>query len=427
MKPENKASLIKHLNEDYTEPVRDPIWKHIYLSKPLLKITELPVFQKLNDIKQLGPTFLIYPGATHTRFNHSLGVFYIAKKIITQFILKSNDINFAIEDIKAFLCSALLHDIGHYPYAHSLKELNVADHEELTAEIIINSEELNRIIEKELKISPNYTAAIIDINLEYKNSENLNLFRRILSGVLDPDKLDYLNRDAYFCGVPYGIQDIDFILNEIYPNKKTGISITNKGLVSVENILFSKYLMYRNVYWHKKVRIITAMIKKAIFMGLRENIIIPEDLYDLDDHEFLSKMKSLSYKPFEIIEKASLKQLFFPACSMPFNEESPFYKKLCNLDYRYDFESRIACELSNSLKRPVQPEQVIIDIPEKISFEIDLSIIDGDSEVSYPKSASVFTESTVKGFTGTLRHLSLLVDNDISDEIAKINMDKFFK
>ncbi len=427
MTPDTKTQLIKHLNEDYTEPIRDPVWKHIYLSKPLLKITELPVFQKLNDIKQLGPTFLIYPGATHTRFNHSLGVFHIARKIITQFILKSKDIHFTLEDIKAFLCSALLHDIGHYPYAHSLKELNVKDHEKLTADIIISSEQLKRIIQNELKVSPDYTASIIDINRGYKKAPNLNLFRRILSGVLDPDKLDYLNRDAYFCGVPYGIQDIDFIANEIYPDKKTGICISNKGLASVENILFSKYLMYRNIYWHKKVRIITAMIKKAMYMGLENKIINPQDLYDLNDHEFLSKMKGLSYKPFKIIEAASLKQLYYPAYSIPFSEDNPLHKQLQDLTYRYDFELKIAEKLSNNLKRQIRPEQIIIDIPESISFEIDLSIIDGSSEFSYNESDSVFNESTVKGFCSTLRHISLLVDKHFTEEIVKINLNEYFK
>jgi HD superfamily phosphohydrolase len=423
----NRELLLKHLNEDYTEPVRDPIWKHIYLSKPLIRIIELPVFQKLNNIKQLGPAFLIYPGAVHTRFNHSLGVFHIAKKIITQFILKSSDINFSIEDIKAFLCSALLHDIGHYPYAHSLKELEVTEHEELTADIILNNAKLKNIIEKELKIPSEYTASIIDINREYGKSPNINLFRKILSGVLDPDKLDYLNRDAYFCGVPYGIQDIDFILNEIYPDKRTGISISSKGLASVENILFSKYLMYRNVYWHKKVRIITAMIKKAIYMGLLEKIIKPGDLYDLDDFEFLSGIKNIPFSPFKIIEHGSLKQLYKSVYSIPFNPENTMHQKLENLNYRYETELKIAEKLKRNTGMEVSPEQVIIDIPEKITFEIDLSIKHGKSKITYTDSGSVFNEDTVKGFCRTLRQISLLIDNRISVQMNKIDLSEFLK
>lgn len=427
MNPGVRELLLKHLNEDYTEPVRDPIWKHIYLSKPLVKIIELPVFQKLNNIKQLGPAFLIYPGAVHTRFNHSLGVFHIAKKIITQFILKNGNIRFSQEDIKAFLCAALLHDIGHYPYAHSLKELNVSDHEKLTADIILKTDKLKTIFKKELNIDPEYTASIIDLGRDYKKAHNLGLFRKILSGVLDPDKLDYLNRDAYFCGVPYGIQDIDFILNEIYPDKKTGIAITNKGLASVENILFSKYLMYRNVYWHKKVRIITAMIKKAIYMGLLNNIIKPEDLYDLDDFEFLEKMKKLSYPPFKIIELGSLKQLYKTVYSLPFDDENNFHHKLENLDFRYENELKIVSALNKRFNINIIPEQIIIDIPEKITFEIDLSIIKGKSEITYTDSSSVFNESTIKGFCSTLRHISILADSKIADKTVNINWKDLIK
>ncbi|GAI78327.1 unnamed protein product, partial [marine sediment metagenome] len=161
----------------------------------------------------------------------------------------------------------MLHDLGHYPYAHSLKELDVESHESLTSKRICE-DDFCLIIKEDLGVDPHLVAAIIDSNLEYRGSEDVVFFRNLLSGVLDPDKLDYLNRDAYFCGVPYGIQDVDFVLNEIVPYSSTGLAITWKGLSAVESILFSKYLMYRTVYWHKAVRIATAMIKKAILMGL---------------------------------------------------------------------------------------------------------------------------------------------------------------
>ena len=118
---------------------------------------------------------------------------------------------------------------------------------------------------------------------------NVGFFWKILSGVLDPDKLDYLNRDAFFCGVPYGIQDVDFILEEVFPHVENGVAISPKGITALENILFSKYLMYKTVYWHKTVRIATAMIKKAIAMALEEGAIGTQDLYGLDDEQFSAR------------------------------------------------------------------------------------------------------------------------------------------
>ena len=153
----------------------------------------------------------------------------------------------------------------------SLKELPLKEHEVLTGEIIL-SKELYNPIKEELGVPPEMVAAIIDKNLPDGGDEQIVLFRNLLSGVLDPDKLDYLTRDAYFCGVPYGIQDVDFIISRIKPYKKSGLAVDSQGLPAVENLLFSKYLMYKTVYWHKTVRVATAMIKKAIISGLTEEI-----------------------------------------------------------------------------------------------------------------------------------------------------------
>jgi HD superfamily phosphohydrolase len=120
-----KERILDHLENDYTEPIRDPVWKHIYVSRPLLRILALEQFQKLDRIRQLGPAYLVYPGATHTRRSHSLGVFHIARRMITTLVRKNRVVDITLEGVKSFLCAALLHDIGHYPFAHSLKDLEV--------------------------------------------------------------------------------------------------------------------------------------------------------------------------------------------------------------------------------------------------------------------------------------------------------------
>ena len=124
-----------------------------------------------------------------------------------------------------------------------------------------------KAILKEVGISAELCASIIHKGSSGEGAE-LRFYRGILSGVLDPDKLDYLNRDAYYCGVPYGVQDVDFAITRMYPGID-GIEIDSRGIQSVESVLFSKYLMYRSVYWHKEVRSATAMIKKAVARALR--------------------------------------------------------------------------------------------------------------------------------------------------------------
>ncbi len=128
-----KRTVLNHLHNDYTEPIRDPVWKNIYLSGSLLEVTKDRCFQKLNRIKQLGPAYLVYPGATHTRLNHSLGVFALAHRLIKHLVAFDDVRELSVEGVKSFLCAALLHDLGHYPFAHSLKDINRS--EEHTSEL----------------------------------------------------------------------------------------------------------------------------------------------------------------------------------------------------------------------------------------------------------------------------------------------------
>jgi HD superfamily phosphohydrolase len=421
--------IIQHLEEDYPHPIRDPIWKHIYLSDALLKITSLKVFQELNDIKQLGPAYLVYPGATHTRLNHSLGTFHVAKQIIRSVIKRENkSSHFALEEVKAFLCAALLHDLGHYPFAHALKNLDVERHEALTARLI-SENPLAKIISTELGVDPGLVAAIIDTELKYTSSTHLKFFRRLLSGVLDPDKLDYLNRDAYYCGVPYGVQDVDFFLSEIIPSPGQGIALRTKGLTAVEAILFSKYLMYKTVYWHKTVRIATAMIKKALVLGLSNGIIKKQDLYGLTDHGFYTKITECHYKPFTLISNVIIRKLYKRVYSMPFDANNPLHKKLENLNVCRDCEAELAQRMSKIIGRTVEEDEIIIDIPESISFEIDFPLYDEEHKkyVPFKQSKSVFTEKTVTGFTESLRCISVICGNDqeLIAALKKINMKDF--
>ncbi len=407
--------ILRHLEEDYTEPVRDPLWKHIYLSTPLERLIHSLPFQKLHGIKQLGPAYLVYPGATHTRFSHSLGVFHLSRAMLTRLVQRRSIPGLTVRGVKAFLCAALLHDLGHFPFAHSLKDLNIEDHEALTARIILGSEALSRIIEQELAVPPRLVAAIVDTEIDAGAENGVSFFRNLLSGMLDPDKLDYLNRDAYFCGIPYGVQDIDFIFSQIDPHPSMGVTVTRKALASVESVLFSKYLMYKYAYWHKNVRIITAMIKKAILLALRAGKLSPDRLYNIDDREFLSLTREIDFPPFRIVERAFRRSLYTSVLSVPFSDDNPLHRRLEELDFRLEFERRIAREAEADGDRPVPEEEVIIDIPERISFEMDLPIRDGGDTVPYPMSGSVFSADVVQGFTRSLRTVTLLISGSADD------------
>ncbi|HUX13829.1 MAG TPA: HD domain-containing protein [Spirochaetia bacterium] len=401
-----KDSIIWHLDREYTAPVRDPLWKHIYLSPGLMKVVDSPDFQQLHRIKQLGPSYLVYPGATHTRLNHSFGVFHLARRIIRALLSFDSCMPLSVEGVKAFLCAALLHDVGHFPYAHSLKDLPLRDHEQLTGQIILSSP-LREIIRSDVGTDPEFVAAIVDLSHPADNDE-VAFFRHILSGTLDPDKLDYLNRDAYFCGVPYGIQDIDFAISRMRPFGSAGLAMDISGISAIEHILFSKYLMYRAVYWHRTVRVATAMIKKAVLLALRDEVIRPEELYGLDDELFFSRLSGIDYPPFELITRVPNRELYRVVWDTPFHENDPIHQRLTELETRTEAEAVIADRLSTP-KLSLRPEEIIIDIPENISFEVTIPVVNDAGVVDYMDSGTVFTHQVVEDFTRTLRRVRLIV------------------
>jgi HD superfamily phosphohydrolase len=385
----------------FSVAIRDPVWKHIWLTPELRDITQTEPFLRLYRIKQLGPTEYVYPGATHTRAAHSIGVYHVALKLLRVLVARGADDWVTGTGATSFLAGALLHDLGHFPFTHSLKELNLEDHERLTASLIL--EEPLRTKVAVAGADPEMTAAIVDATRPPPSGAEAEtqFFRHLLSGVLDPDKLDYLNRDAYCCGVPYGIQDTDFILSRVLPDRERGIVIDTRTIMSIESILFSKYLMYRAVYWHKQVRVATAMMKKTLYAALERGLIAPEQLYAQDDQGIFTLLDSLDFPEKELSIAMRSRNFYQILAELPFDENNAACLKLENLDERKNAEEQVASLLSTCLNNPIQSRNVIIDIPESISFESNLYV--SDEHKNFCESSTVFSKETVKKFSSSLR------------------------
>ncbi len=411
-----KDHVLWHLDHDYTRPIRDPLWGHIYLTEGLVSIVDSIEFQQLSRIKQLGPAHLVYPGATHTRLAHSLGVYHIAYRMIRALLVSEETPTIDREMVSAYLCAALLHDLGHFPFTHSLKELPLEEHEALAADIVREGD-LARRIRDDLHTDPDLVARIIDESLDDGARPEVRLFRRLLSGSLDPDKLDYLNRDAYFCGVPYGTQDIDFALSRLRPNGEDGIALERSGISAVENILFSKYLMYRAVYWHRNVRVATAMIKAGLYHGLTGGLIDERDLYGLNDETFYAGFSTRPERPFQLIRRVYDRQLYVPAADLGFDETNPAHTRLENLNERTAVEERLRRLVSRRVGREVDPLDVIIDIPEAVSFEVNFPVIDDGTVLDYPDAGTVFTPHVVEDFTRALRRIRMILEPDLAADL----------
>ncbi|MDR2768594.1 MAG: HD domain-containing protein [Treponema sp.] len=384
--------VLEALRKGFTDPVRDPLWGHIYMTPRIADLTASAAFMRLSRIFQLGPAYCVYPGATHTRAGHSIGVYYLARRLLTG-LAEISSAFLTPTGALSFLIAALLHDLGHFPYAHSLKEIALAEHENLSARLI-QTEPLRTLIGK-AGGDPALCAAIVDKSLPAGGGE-VRFFRRLLSGVLDPDKLDYLNRDARYCGVPYGAQDVDFILSRLFPHPERGVDIDSKGIPGVEALLFSKYLMYRIVYWHRQVRSATAMVKKALIAALGEKVIAAEDLYGLDDQGLFALMAEKNFEPFALAAAVRDGRLFYEAAAFPYSGDMG----LDSIEERPGREAALAAELSAAGEK-ISGGELIIDVPEPVSFETDLVVRDEDRP--FGESSSAFKKNILDGFVASLR------------------------
>ncbi|HET7276408.1 MAG TPA: HD domain-containing protein [Longimicrobiaceae bacterium] len=274
---------------DKFEVVRDPLWNTIRLDPTAVDIIDTPEFQRLRHVRQLGLAYLVYPGATHTRFDHALGVYHLARRALG--ILSERGELEGIDEVECALIpyAALLHDIGHYPFSHAVEELDtgrVPEHHEALTPEFLRAPQLRAILEKVDPEAPDRIASMIQ-------GRSDSPLQGLVSGSLDLDKIEYLNRDATFCGVPYGIVDVDRLIHAltILRDPVTGraeIGIHGKGLSALESLLFAKYQMFRNVYWHHAVRAATALYKRLVQDAIDARIIKSAELIGRSDEGLLA-------------------------------------------------------------------------------------------------------------------------------------------
>ena len=271
--------------------VRDPLWDTIRLDPVAVKIVDSAPFQRLRHIKQLGHAHLVYPGATHTRFDHALGVYHLAGRALA--LMRDRGALDAADatDLRLVPLAGLLHDIGHYPFSHALEELDSqripSHHEDLAGRFVAHPPVAAALAE----VAPD-AAARIEALIRGRSASPL---QGLVSGSLDLDKIEYLKRDARFCGVPYGEVDVDRLLHALTLAADPGtgrseLAVHEKGVAALESLLFAKYQMFRNVYWHHGVRAATVLYKRIAGDALDAGLLSPEDLVGETDEGVLFRI-----------------------------------------------------------------------------------------------------------------------------------------
>jgi len=310
--------------------ITDPVHGAVPVSGFLLELLGTPELMRLNSIHQLGLAYLVFPGAHHTRFEHSLGTSHIAGLLASALDLEERESDL----VKA---AGLLHDIGHGPYSHTLEKVFFEklgkDHMNITQEMIAGGADpwdtgwwgntlkrgmsVPEILEDH-DLDPNEVASLVRSEADQKNDGTLDVqdgqayfsrrtyLNQIIHSALDSDQLDYLLRDAHYTGVAHGIIDLDRILRTSLIHHGM-MMVHRRGLSALEGVLVARSLMYSSVYFHKTARIAESMLCRAVDGLERDEM---ESIWQLSDGEVLPGLKRMGGLPGELATRLRFRRLY---------------------------------------------------------------------------------------------------------------------
>jgi len=380
--------------------IRDSVHGNLYLDEFEIKLADTPQIQRLRRVKQLGFTNLVYPGANHSRFEHSIGTMHIASKIADSVGLKDYE-------KRMIRACALLHDTGHGPFSHVSEGVLDTTHEKLTSTVIKETQIADILSEK-------FDAQeIIDL------INGKGRLGQIMSGDLDADRMDYLLRDSYYTGVAYGTIDIERLIHSM--KLEDMLIIGPKGVQAAESALIARYQMYPSVYQHHTTRIINSMFRRCMKWMFESQIIDLDKIYRYDDIDIISIARSQTGKINDIIRRLDNRDLF----------KNVYSVKLSDLEEPKDVfrikESKIKkieLEIAEDLGSPV--DYTIIDIPEYPYFnEMRTLVSVGDEKVTLSEISSLV--NALKNVRFNYADICIYIPEEYSEKASNFPFDSYIE
>ena len=400
---------MKGRNRKY---VHDPIHGSIMIDGMFMDLVGRHEIQRLHSIKQLGLGNMVFPGANHTRFEHSLGVYHLAGRMCEALELNK-------EDTLALKTAGFLHDICHPPFSHTLEELmeriTGKDHMDLARELICGDMPMCMDRDRDLFGGAEPIAAILEDNgvsakevcdlIAYPVSElggispsqstldieggpakqsffdSKDYAHQIIHGPVDADQMDYLMRDAHYTGVDHGAIDIDRLLTQmILFNGK--MALDKGGIVAAEGLMVSRALMYSSVYYHKTVRIVEMMLTKAVEAAMEKGEDFSE-IYLMNDVDLLSRLNTVGGVASKLSRDVMFRRLYKKSYILYSNNLTDEDK--VELTKYVGYEKRKALENDIANNAGLDKSQVIVDIPSRSTLlssvkigKTDVQILDGN-------------------------------------------------
>ncbi len=367
--------------------VRDALYDRIPLDTPELALIGTQAFLRLDRIQQLGFVSRVWPGAKHTRYEHSLGVFHLTREAVDRLAPMFMPGHFTARDAWTVIAAALLHDIGHYPFSHAIEELGspILSHEEVGRRIIEGAE-IAPVLERDWDVDPGQVAGLIHGQHDTL-TPGQQILHGLLSGTLDMDKLDYLPRDAHACSVPYGGVDTSRLLDALTiidapsaaePTMESSrIAIREKGISPLHSLINARQEMFDNVYWHHTNRACMVMLLRAVQEALVAGRITPESLTDHDDASLLAFMRSDTMpQPTRDLAAALVERRIHKRAIEVSAGAIELYGRLGNLWFdpgaRRTVEIAMCQELEEITGEQIPGTAILIDIPKPERWKTDV-------------------------------------------------------
>lgn len=343
--------------------IRDPLYGPVTLEGTARRLVDSAPFQRLRRIRQLSEAHAVYPSAVHTRFEHSLGVYHLAQTIVRRLGERGELAASGRDEAELVALAALLHDVGHHPGAHLLEEFGFPGiSHELAGAALFTTGEIGAILrESGIRDAGRRVAELVQ-------NEGTHPLGGIVSGPCDADKLDYLVRDAYHCGLPSGFDQAHLasaltLLRDPVTGE-TEIGLDDGALVSFEQMLVSKNSLYRTVYFHPTVRCAMVMLRAIIVAALGARLLEVEELLRWTDEEVFTLLRvriaSLSAPSpnvryvEEMVDRLLTRRLYVRAATLPLGAAPHLTPKRVG-----EIEDRLAATLG------LAPGELLLDIPRK--------------------------------------------------------------
>jgi HD superfamily phosphohydrolase len=385
--------------------IKDAIHDHIDVSGVAADLLDTPIVQRLRRVRQLGTASLVYPSANHSRFEHSLGVYYLADEVAKHLDLNENH----AECLRA---AAILHDTGHGPFSHVTEpvfERHLGkDHDDIYN--LLSNSQARDILENH-GIDFEYISELVGGNEKYG---------QLIAGDLDVDRMDYLARDAHHTGVPYGTIDHEQLIRSL-TFIDSQLVIKEGNIQAAENVLTARALMDPTVYHHHTARIAELMLLRATERLIKANELAPKDLRKIDDYDLITTLRShpATTKMANRLDNRNLfkRAVWLETDAIPESLRGSSYQEITQ------FEREIAQAAG------IGPETVLIDVPHKMGLPESETQIEKNGEVTLLRKQSQII-GALEGAVKNQRRLGIYTEEssisavrDVADDVLDIKIN----